>query len=52
MIEKINVLPLIGYYKGRVSQKASLPAVLGVLAAWEGRDVLKNVGVRYDVKGD
>jgi len=40
MIEKINILPLTGYYKGRVSQMASLPAVLVVPTAWEGRDVL------------
>ena len=39
MIGKINILPLTGYYKGRVRQMACLPAVLGVIAAWDFRDV-------------
>jgi hypothetical protein len=52
MIGKINILPLKGYYRDSVSQNASLPVVVGVIAAWEGRDVLKNVGVRYGVNVD
>jgi hypothetical protein len=52
MIGKINILPLTVYYEGRASQMASLQAVLGVVAAWEARDVLKNVVVRYDVNVD
>jgi hypothetical protein len=49
MIGKINILPLTGYYRGSVSQRASLPAFLGTIAAWEGRELLKDVGVRYGV---
>lgn len=50
MIRKIKILPLTGYYS--VSQSASLSAVFGVIAVWEGRDVLNNVGVRYGVNVD
>jgi hypothetical protein len=46
MTGKINTPPITGYYKGSVSQRESLPAVLGVIVAKEGRDVLKNAGVR------
>jgi hypothetical protein len=46
IIGKINTPPVTGYYKGSESQRATLLAVLSVNAAWEGRDVLKNAGVR------
>jgi hypothetical protein len=46
MIGKINTPPITGYYKCSVSQRESLPAVLGVIVSMEGRDVLKNAGAR------
>ena len=46
MIWKINIVTLTGYYAGSVRQRASLMSVLGVIAAWEVRGVLINVGVR------
>ena len=49
MIRKINILPLTSYYKGRLCQMTSLPAVLGFLAAWDGRDILKNFDILLTV---